>query len=141
MQTQTSNQTKTEINKIGQVLESYDLEEARKMFEILKNMNMNEEILPIKTIEEQEVVVKRFPDRILCRYVQHECKESLGQLDPTYNTWNTIRIYKMGNGYRVRLLSYDKIRGVERLTASFTIGRVIDALDVLCNILYSRVVA
>jgi len=99
------------------VLESYDLEEARKVLETLKNLDINEELLTIETIEEKEVLVKQFPDRVLNRYypANSYCSESLGQIDPVHNTWNVIRIFKLGNGYRVRFLSYDKTLGCRKI--------------------------
>jgi hypothetical protein len=128
------------MEELVEVLERFDLEKARKVFEILKNMPLDKEIFELRGLEEKEVVVKRFPDRVLNEYFG-ECRESLGQIDPVLNTWNTIRIYRLGEGYRVRFISYDKIHDREELRASYTIGRVIDALNVLCNLLYARVVS
>jgi hypothetical protein len=128
------------MEELVEALEKFDLEKARKAFEILKNMPLDKEIFELRGLEEKEVVVKRFPDRVLNEYFG-ECRESLGQIDPVLNTWNIVRIYKLNSGYRVRFMSYDKIYDKEELRASYTIGRVIDALDVLCNLLYARVVS
>jgi hypothetical protein len=142
-QTQSSNQVQSLLQE---ALEKFDLEKARKVFEMLKDLPLNEmdkEVFELRGLEEKEVIVKRFPDRVLNEFIPtlHYCSEALGQLDPVLNTWNVVRIYKRLDGYRVRFLAYDKIYDREELRATYSIGRVIDALDVLCNLLHARVVA
>jgi len=136
-------ETQTQIqNMISEVLEKFDLENARKLFNVLRSMPLDKE-LQFKSAEEREVQYRRFAgDRVLNRYYYDVgCRESLGMADPALNTWNTIRIIRRRDHYDIELLSYDRLWDKDNVRATFSTVRVSDVLDVLCNLLFARFVS